>query len=209
MRRIRTIVPANVLSYSEAAPGPTVTVEVARPLLDERRRAEHLKPIPKVPIAYPSFGGFAVYGPLERGDEVLLLVADRAIWQWLETGAKYTPRGIDATHSLSDCVALPVSLSKGRRAALRGSGRFVVGKTDGTASVSFAASGSEVTVEGATVKLGSTAAQPVLLGDAVVAAMQAFCTTAKAAELEPALAAAATALELTLNTWKAAKAKAE
>jgi hypothetical protein len=73
---------------------------------------EDLPVIPRVPIAYPQGGGFAITWPLAAGDFVLLVFAERSIDQWLNTASKSRQVAISTgdlgTHTLDGAVALPL-----------------------------------------------------------------------------------------------------
>lgn len=73
---------------------------------------EDLPIIPRVPIAFPQGGGFAITWPLAAGDFVLLVFAERSIDQWLATAAKSRQVAISTgdlgTHTLDGAVALPL-----------------------------------------------------------------------------------------------------
>ena len=73
---------------------------------------EDLPIIPRVPIAFPQGGGFAITWPLAAGDFVLLVFAERSIDQWLATASKSRQVAISTgdlgTHTLDGAVALPL-----------------------------------------------------------------------------------------------------
>lgn len=73
---------------------------------------EDLPVIPRVPLAFPQGGGFAITWPLAAGDFVLLVFAERSIDQWLATASKSRQVAISTgdlgTHTLDGAVALPL-----------------------------------------------------------------------------------------------------
>lgn len=58
-----------------------------------------------VPIMLPTVSGFTITMPIKKGDEVLLLFADRAIDGWFESG-KVSKQVEHRQHHLSDAFAL-------------------------------------------------------------------------------------------------------
>ena len=174
LRRVRKVEVATVRKFTEGEDGPLVEVEISRPMVDEQGRTAERAPIPSVPVIYPSFGAFSVWGPLENGDEVLLLVADRSIADWLEVGGPYTPRGPERVHDIADCLALPLRVSKPKRGDLKPAGSFHVGRRDGSQTVSFNVEGTELTVQAPTIKLGGVAIDAASKGTTLNAAIDAF-----------------------------------
>jgi hypothetical protein len=64
---------------------------------------------PTVPVCFPSGGPFIVTWPLQPGDEVLLVFADRCIDSWLANGAANGPQIQSSAnlHSQNDGFAIP------------------------------------------------------------------------------------------------------
>lgn len=60
----------------------------------------------KVPIVYPSAGGFTITFPIAAGDEVLVIFASRCIDSWWQSGAIGVPMEA-RMHDLSDGFAIP------------------------------------------------------------------------------------------------------
>lgn len=63
--------------------------------------------IPRIPVMFPSGGGFAITWPLEAGDFVFLSFAERSIDEWKAAGTQSTTPGDLRRFDLSDAVAYP------------------------------------------------------------------------------------------------------
>lgn len=110
-KRVRSAYPARVLAYYPPDPvlrdPAVVDVQIARKYA---RQIEHaadaktgeevrednelgliaikdLEPIPRVVVQYPGFGGMRITGPIEVGEEGLLITCDRSIDRWVRRGA--------------------------------------------------------------------------------------------------------------------------
>ena len=62
--------------------------------------------IADVPVIWPRAGGASLTMPVQTGDGVLLVFADRSLDRWLAEGGEVTPDD-RRKHDLSDCVAIP------------------------------------------------------------------------------------------------------
>lgn len=96
-KRIRTIVPATIVSYA----AQVATVQVA-PFED----GEIIPPIPSCPVRFPSGGGWSITWTLLPGDHVELHVPDRSIDELRATGAAYDPAD-KRMHPLDGCFVWP------------------------------------------------------------------------------------------------------
>lgn len=113
---VHTCMPAEVMRVHEGAhkrqfvdvlPGLTrAAANEDGELVDEQ-----LPVIPMVPVGYYQGGGFFISVPLQPGDIVLVLFAERSIDQWIEVAKKGSQRAINpgdvSTHSLQGAIALP------------------------------------------------------------------------------------------------------
>lgn len=59
-----------------------------------------------VPICFPSAGGFTLTLPIKSGDEVLIVIANRCIDSWWQSGGVQVPMEA-RMHDLSDGFAIP------------------------------------------------------------------------------------------------------
>jgi hypothetical protein len=163
--RVNVALPGVVESYDESTNTATVRPAVRLHRIDEdteERIAERHPAIPQVPVARPQFGSyFELECPLQAGDHVLLLVCDRSIDGYVQTGnADNIPQDV-RRFDWSDAVALPVWVRSHEQATAR-----VVVATDGT-----------ITVEGTNVKLGASAIKAVALAPDVATNLTAIATT--------------------------------
>ena len=67
--------------------------------------AEALPVLQDVPIVWPSGGGVTLTLPVAAGDECLLVIADRCIDAWWQSGGVQLPMDSRA-HDLSDAFAI-------------------------------------------------------------------------------------------------------
>jgi Phage protein Gp138 N-terminal domain len=63
-------------------------------------------PLTDVPICFPSAGGFTITMPMKAGDEVLIVIANRCIDAWWQSGGMQKPIEM-RMHDLSDGFAIP------------------------------------------------------------------------------------------------------
>lgn len=103
---LRVALPGQVLAYDSATQLATVQPAVQRRYRG-RAQVENLPAIPRVPIVHPRTAKAAVLLPVAKGDQVLLVFADRALDNWLRgDGGPKEP--LDARqHHLSDAFAIP------------------------------------------------------------------------------------------------------
>lgn len=112
---IHTSIPGRVLSYSTAGDKPRATV---RPVVrfsfidpDTEERVPYLpEAVANVPVLFPSGSGgdYSDTWPMEAGDPVWLVIAERSIDEWLATNAADNIPQDPRRFELTDAVALPV-----------------------------------------------------------------------------------------------------
>lgn len=166
LRDARVALPGRIESYDEGAQKADVF-----PLLLEahqdaegNRQTSQSPVVTSVPILWPGGGGFRLTFPLQRGDTVLLLFADRSLDAWLEAGGVTDP--IDPRmHHLSDGVAIPILHDFSRPWTGARTDAVTLGKDGGT----------QLHLEQSTIRLGSQgAAHPLVQGDAFRTALNLF-----------------------------------
>lgn len=153
--RVRTFKAANVVAYVPPSPSSraTVTVQLARKQADLEGRTSEIPPIPDVPVMWPGFGDFMIWGTLKPGDDVILGVPDRSIKAWLQRGRTVDPDA-GPLFNVANAVAWPVRLSRAKGAIPAG-GLFL-GRTDGTALIKILEDGTAVLVDAsASIVLGT------------------------------------------------------
>ncbi len=113
--------------------------------------------LPNVPVLWPRFAGMRMQARLNPGDEVVLLISDRALDRWLAQGGIVDLES-DRTHHVVDALALPWICTAPRTAAPSLSS-LVLGRDDGLAELEIALDGSSARLDAATVvRLGTLAA---------------------------------------------------
>lgn len=196
---IRTITPARVVSYDPATERATVQPVLRGRFVDleEEQITTYLPaPLAARPVLWTSAGDFGVVGELVADQEVTLLVSDRSISEWLQTGgADVTPADL-RRFDLSDAMVLPTRVRPGP-ATRHAPGSLFLGHRS--------AAGAGLRVTPSTVALGTPAVELLdqvqqALGQvqAALAGLTVFATACKASTTDPTLVAAATALELAL-----------
>lgn len=100
---------AEVQSYNREPPLCDVTMHVSQRVVDEQGEDTFEEiDIAEVPVLWPSFGGFSLVGELERGDDVLIVVADRSHDEWASgRGPGIEPRDL-RRFDFSDALAIPI-----------------------------------------------------------------------------------------------------
>jgi hypothetical protein len=140
--KVRTAIPAKVVSYDPTTQTITAQVTVRSRYIDpDTKEVTTYRPAPiaNVPVVFLAGGGYAITWPLTVGDPVLLAVCDRSIAEWKETGADDNAPAHPRRFDLTDAVA------------------FVGGRPLGAGSVD--ANALVVTLPvGKSVKIGSNAA---------------------------------------------------
>jgi hypothetical protein len=107
---IHTCMPAIVLDYDESTQTATVQPVLRSRRLDPATGAVITtlpQAIPGVPVAFDNGEGWSFTGPIARGDWMTLVVAERSIDEWMETGnADITPADV-RRFDWSDAIAFP------------------------------------------------------------------------------------------------------
>lgn len=106
--RLNVAIPGVVESFDAARGAASV-----RPLVRPRRETDDgpihrsLPVVPRVPVVYPSGGGFRVRWPLKQGDNVLLVACQAQVDDWFERGGGPIDARSSRAYSYSDAVAIP------------------------------------------------------------------------------------------------------
>lgn len=130
---LHTAFPARVVAFS--ADDQTVQV---RPVIqravytgDESPPIlESLPEIPAVPVVYPRGGGFFLAFPIEVGDHVLIVCAERDISEWRATGVAGNP-GDHRLHPLKGAIAIPGLFPRSKALAGMDGANLTIGKEGG------------------------------------------------------------------------------
>lgn len=163
---IRTALPAEIVSYDQATQKANVQPGVAGRFEDPESKEwlpYKMPMVTNVPVMFPAGGGFSITWPLEAGDVVYLVCAERSIDEWKSAGGPNTIPADTRRFNLSDAVAIP---------GLRPFSDPITAVEADTMVVEIPA-----TME---MKLGAAATKFVALSDDVEARLQAIENWAKA-----------------------------
>lgn len=108
-RTLRVAGPAEVLSYDKDKQRATVHPLIKDGYYDENgvRQTSRPQPITNVPVVFMSTAsGFRLTVPIEPGDTVLVIYADRSLDQWAQRGGAVDPLD-DRAHRPDDAIAIP------------------------------------------------------------------------------------------------------
>jgi hypothetical protein len=230
---LRTVVPGKVTSKRressrerdvEFAPGP-----------GHRVGGEQVGdgPVDNAPVLYPGGGGFALLWPLDVGDEVLGLCADRGAQAWRANRDPGQSFIFDQRHhNLSDAMLLPVSITAPETAPEDwGDDFYLVGPAghaikvagvDGEITITTAnatltltqagditaTTAGTITLDGSTVNAGSPGALALAKADALTSAVDALLAAGVAAgvAVPPAGDSGTVAFTAAQSAWAPLKA---
>lgn len=108
MREIRVAAPAAVTRYDATRQVVDVQPQLADYFWTDTDDVEQVfgGVVPNVPVVFPGAGGFRLTFPVQVGDTVLLVFADRSLDAWQDQGGKRAPNDL-RRHHISDAVAIP------------------------------------------------------------------------------------------------------
>lgn len=210
METVHTMLPGVVQSYDSAT--RTATVKPTVKLRSLHGDLLSIPPIPSVPVIWPSTSAFSLFGRLQQGDGVMLVVSEASIGNW-QRGTEEAEAEDETRFSLQDMVAVPGLWTEKRvpKHTLRtadwgmASGAVVLGAKD-----------SKVVLENAVTNLRE---EVVRIYDRIAAlnsymatqaAILATASTGPLSALQPGFSAIATAANLeTATNIPADKLKAE
>lgn len=159
IKQLRTAMPGRVVSFD-----PSTQTAVVQPLIRMMKadgQGMDLPPLGDVPVQFPEAGGFAITFPLVPGDEGLLVIADRCIDGWWQSGQPADPMDF-RLHDLSDGFFIPGVNSVPNAIPNFDMGAIVVRKFDGSAYFKIDAGGNiEAGGTKLTVKCPAIFEQPV------------------------------------------------
>lgn len=102
--KLHTAIPAKVNSYDSSQPSVEAQPVVKKVYYDGTELTFPM--IVSVPVIFPRTNNFHLSFPIEKGDMVLLLFAERSIAEFLQTGNESIPQNT-RKFSLTDAVAIP------------------------------------------------------------------------------------------------------
>jgi hypothetical protein len=163
-----------------------------------------------VPICFPKGGGFVLTFPLAIGDEVLIVIANRCIDSWWQSGGIGVPLE-DRMHDLSDGFAIPGPYSQPEVVPAISATDVQLRNYLGTEFISIGASGqiNLVTTTGK-IKMANTAQDLLTILNGMITLMNtlttdlsAFATTASTDPIAVVTAGAAATLVTALTAYAA------
>lgn len=108
--KVRTVTPGKVTSYDPATQRATVQPILRGRYVDEDSlEIVTTRPplLSHVPVWWPGSNASTLYAPLEAGDDVMLIISDRALDEWKASdNSDLTPQDM-RRFDLTDAVALP------------------------------------------------------------------------------------------------------
>lgn len=104
---VHTALPAIIISFDANKRTVSAQPTIQRVFSDGEGKAgaDNLPPCVDVPVVFPMGGGYELTFPINKGDECLLIFAERCIDSWFETGRPSEPADF-RQHDLSDGFAL-------------------------------------------------------------------------------------------------------
>lgn len=105
---IHKAMPGRVESFDPSTQKATIQPLIKRARIDEEgaRQVDAIAPVVNVPVMFPGAGGYRITFPVNRGDIVLLIIADSSLDLWLAHGGLVDP-GDDRRNDISDGIAIP------------------------------------------------------------------------------------------------------
>lgn len=100
----RVAMPAEVIKYDHKKQAVDVRPFFQRKGADGKSSEAPI--IYNVPVAFPRAGDAFISMPIEKGNSIMLIFADRSMDKWLSSGAHGDPEDTRA-HHISDAIALP------------------------------------------------------------------------------------------------------
>ena len=107
--RLHTSLPAVIVFYDHATQRATVQPAVrSRYLLpDGTSETARMPQVADVPVLFPAGGSCSIAWPLAQGDRVTLLIAERSLVEWKESGADDCSAANPRRFDLGDAMVLP------------------------------------------------------------------------------------------------------
>lgn len=104
---VHTALPAIIISFDPEKRTVSAQPAIQRVFSEGEGKAgaDNLPPCVDVPVVFPTGGGYEITFPINKGDECLLMFAERCIDSWFETGQPSEPADF-RQHDLSDAFAI-------------------------------------------------------------------------------------------------------
>ncbi len=137
-KELWTSLPGVVEEYFPSTMTCTIRIPLFIPITeaDGSTKEVSIPPLLDVPVVFPAGGGFTLTFPIEKGDEVLVVLASRCIDAWWYHGGAKNQRLMEwRMHDLSDGFAIPGPFSKVRTLAGLSSTSVQLRSNDGSTYV--------------------------------------------------------------------------
>lgn len=113
---VHVALPGQVQTYAESTNLADVKVMVEQPIFDDDgdiTSYENIGVLPGVPVAWPRFGGYYLIGPLNQGDEGMLVFCSTPIGEWRNSGQLSKPADT-SRHSIGWPMFFPMGFNDTR-----------------------------------------------------------------------------------------------
>ena len=212
IKELHTSMPGIVQSFDAEKQTASVQPAIRRVFITREGTDEILAPadlpiLINVPVQFPRGGGFSLTFPVKKGDECLLVFAERSIDSWHKFGGVRDPSA-RRFHSLSDATAFVGISSLPNKVPNYDSNNTQLKKDDGTAVISVNNDSSiDVTADsninvtsGANIKADATGNIDAIAGaDISLQCVNLSATATGTAEVTATASATVTAPTITLN----------
>lgn len=168
LKALNTGLPAKVTAFDASTQTVSVQPLFVKVVLDDDRQEQQQRypVIESVPILYPGAGPWSLTFPMTVGDIVWLTFAQRALEQWKEADAgQEVDPAYSRTHDLSDAVAIPAQV-RPKKAVLTVGNDLRLGSDTGDPAIVMKTDG--------TIEIGQGATEPLVLGQQLVAQLDAL-----------------------------------
>ena len=159
---LNTALPGVVLSYDPVQ--GTAEIQPAIRSRQEDGSTVQSPVILSVPVVFPGAGPWSLSWPLERGDEVLLIVSQVSLDEWTAQGGYKITAGDPRRFDLADAIAIPGLRSAPNKlaGAQLQSSAITLSSQSGSTRLELRADG-VVTVTAGEVRLGDDSALPLAI----------------------------------------------
>lgn len=145
---IQTAIDSSLKEVHTSMPGVVQSFDPVEQLADiqptiQRKQSGELVNLPllvDVPVRFPKVSDFCITLPLKEDDEVLIIISERSIDNWLLNGG-IQPAGDIRKHSLSDAYAIPMLYSQENKILSFDPDNIQIRSDDGSAFITIDTSG--------------------------------------------------------------------
>lgn len=151
---LRVSIPAIIVDFDPVTQSATVQIAIREVVRGTSGPEDvEIKPIQKVPVCYPSAGGFSLTLPLKPGDEGMLVFCDMCIDLWWKRGGVQNQLE-RRRHDLTDCGFFPGGRSAPRAVGSYSGNSAQLRNDDGTVIVDVGAAA--ITLTAPTINLNAS-----------------------------------------------------